>query len=123
MRFEWGFNYSGPREARVEPGCVTCAAGTTQRCPTHGENYAKNCAHCASAQGKPCQAHWGLEAALEGHRANVEPDALADYDLAANMILAEGPSKKRNIDVRMRGHGTLADRDERELEIAVRARP
>lgn len=84
---EWSFNYHGPRLAKPDPRCATCGAEATKDCPTHRQGYALGCAHCAAAQGKGCQAHWGLEAAILA--CPVAEDAKGDFGLVKSLILGE----------------------------------
>jgi hypothetical protein len=72
---ECHFNYQGPIAPYDDPRCTTCHAGHTKECPTHGKGFALGCAHCATAQGAPCQAHWGLEAALKASESGGEDEA------------------------------------------------
>lgn len=122
-RQEWGFHYAGPREPSPDMNCTTCRAGATKECPTHGRMFANGCAHCASAQGSPCQWHWGLKAALDAHHANVDGDSLADYEAAVALVLGEGAGKKKNVVVDIRGDGDLASTDHREFHVEITARP
>jgi len=120
---EWSFHYSGPREPEQNLRCVTCLAGAQKACPTHGETWNKECAHCMSAQGGPCQAHWGLEAALDAHAPHVPEAALEDYARAVKILLEEPPHPSRkNLSVTMRGNGPLAAAGNRELYIQILAR-
>jgi hypothetical protein len=82
------FHFHGSVAPVDHPECVTCLALRSKKCPTHGLGYAKGCAHCASAQGAACQAHWGLDAALKAHKADVNEESKGAYDDAAGKILA-----------------------------------
>lgn len=123
-RQEWGFHYAGPIVATPDMGCVTCVAASTKKCPTHGTGYADGCAHCTAAKGTgPCQAHWGLKAALDFASSNegiIDADAKTDFEMAKAAVLAE-TTKKPNVRVTMRGSGDLASTDTREIFIEMQA--
>jgi hypothetical protein len=123
-RQEWGFHYAGPVAAAPNMNCVTCRAAETKECPTHAKGYADGCAHCAAAKGTgPCQAHWGLKAALDFAGSNpaiIDVDSKGDFELAKELVLAE-TTKKPNVRVTMRGSGDLASTDEREIHIEMKA--
>jgi len=118
---EWGFHYAGPREKTINPKCLTCLAGLQKECPTHATNFTESCAHCKVAKGGPCQAHWGLEAALGAYSPD-DAESKVDYEFAKVLVLAEAPSARPNIVVTMRGDGSVAKDGHRELSIRIDAR-
>jgi hypothetical protein len=81
------FHYHGPVEATPDDDCVTCESFRKKKCVTHDKAFTKGCAHCESAQGAPCQAHWGLDAALSGHAKNIPADSVDEYEDAAARTL------------------------------------
>jgi hypothetical protein len=91
---EASFHYHGPIAKTDDPKCVTCVAMRTKECPTHQKGYAEGCAHCVAAKGGPCQAHWGLEAALKGHAPNVSEDAKDEFEDASARLLKQATSSK-----------------------------
>lgn len=103
--FEFGFQYSGPRTATDDRKCATCSARATKECPTHGQAYSPACAHCKSAQGAECQAHWGLQAAVDEFASRLEGEAAEDFKMASAMVL-NTESKHPNVTVHVR-----SDRD------------
>lgn len=103
--FEFGFQYSGPREPADDRECVTCNARTTKKCPTHGTGYAEGCSHCKSAKGAPCQGHWGLKAALDEYASRLTGEPAEDFQVAGAMVL-DTISKHPNVSVHIR-----SDRD------------
>jgi len=118
---EWGFHYAGPREKTINPKCLTCLAGLQKECPTHATSFTDSCAHCKVAKGGPCQAHWGLEAALSAYSPE-DGESKADYEFAKVLVLGEAPSTRPNIVVTMRGDGSVAKDHHRELSIRIDAR-
>ncbi len=103
---EWSFHYSGPKEPEMNYKCVTCLAGKTKECPTHGTRFENACAHCKAAQGGPCHGHWGIAAALDGHPVPADARGAADWKAAKAFALAElgelAPDKSRVL-VKLRG--------------------
>lgn len=118
---EWGFTYSGPRLPGSDPRCTTCLAGMRKECPAHGSAFVSTCAHCRSAQGAPCQGHWGLEAAFDAYVARDEASK-KDFEFARSIVNAEPAGDKPNIVVTMRGDGILAADGHREIFIRIDAR-
>ena len=116
---EWSFHYHGPREPRMDYKCVTCLASKTEECPTHGKAPPpEGCAHCLAAAGGPCQAHWGIQAALDAHV--VEDDAKADFALAKAFVESEMAScTAKLVLVRAFGVGPLSPKQPREFHIEV----
>jgi hypothetical protein len=118
---EWGFHYAGPRGSTLNPKCVTCLAGLQKECPTHATSFTESCAHCRTAQGAPCQSHWGLEKALAAY-VPLDEASRRDFEFAKELVLAEPPSTRPNVVVVMRGDGSLAADGHRELCIRIDAR-
>jgi hypothetical protein len=127
---EWSFYYEGPREPETNFKCVTCLAGKTGECPTHGKNFdqdgAENCAHCLAAKGGPCHAHWGLAAALEHHP--IDASSRDDWEKAISFVEAElakmpPSSEKKTVKMKLRGDALTdgpAEHREFHVEFSVR---
>ncbi len=90
---EASFHYHGPVTAVDNRECVTCNARSTKKCPTHG-GFQEGCAHCAATRGAPCQAHWGLKAALDAHKPNVSEDAMDAYEDASERVTKVATTSK-----------------------------
>lgn len=103
---EWSFHYAGPRAPSTDYECATCLAQKTKKCPTHGTAFVTACAHCQAAQGGPCRANWGLEAALAAHPAPTDELGAKDWAAAVAFTLEEMaaiPADKTRVLVKLRG--------------------
>lgn len=124
--FEFGFHYSGPIDATPDMDCTTCRSQSTKKCPTHGQQYAQGCAHCASAQGAPCQGHWGMAAALDeyGTRLTAGSDSAVDFGLAKTIVLGEPPTPgKTSVTINIRSDRGGATKGARSLHLELVPRP
>lgn len=104
---EYAFRYSGPIQPEPHPRCVTCDATRKKECPTHGTSFTKGCAHCDAAQGGPCQAHWGLKAAMDHHPVPDDVRMAADqaeiFAKVQQEIVDLSEPNTKSVDLHLRG--------------------